>query len=387
MEIRELERQHNNFYTPTFVVTVGRRDVVRDLYLTVTSVSVDIKEKAAGRFTFTVANSYDWETREFVYLQGQERANLLDEFAFGAEVEIAIGYADPGELRKTPMITGLITELSTGFAAGGSPELTISGYDELYWMTVGKHRRTWDNKTDSFIVEELARANDQAHDVQPTSPPKVKTDQNEENDLSFITKLSERNNNFTFYIGPEPESPFGEQKFRFKQRSEKAEPVVELAWGKGLVGFTPEAKLGGQIAEVHIDSVDPRTGKPIRGRATRADLAAADGQTATEAVAAARSGVDDGPIFRARTPVYTQEEADARALGILADRAQEFITGSGESIGLPEIRPDNTIDLDGLGRGFSKTYWVSGAVHTIDSGGYKTTFEVRERSIDDHGRN
>ena len=63
------------------------------------------------------------------------------------------------------------------------------------------------------------------------------------------------------------------------------------------------------------------------------------------------------------------------------ERAQQFVTGTGESIGLPELVPDTNVALLGLGRGFSKTYYLSEATHTIDGNGYQTTFKVQETTV------
>ena len=91
--------------------------------------------------------------------------------------------------------------------------------------------------------------------------------------------------------------------------------------------------------------------------------------------------LSSSPILSVRAPVHTQAEADERAKAILDERAQDFVTGSGECIGLPEIVPDVNIELGGLGRGFSKTYWVSEATHKLDGGGYSTTFKVQETTV------
>ena len=82
-----------------------------------------------------------------------------------------------------------------------------------------------------------------------------------------------------------------------------------------------------------------------------------------------------------RAAVHTQAEADARAKAILEERAQDFVTGDGECIGLPDIVPDINIALGGLGKGFTKPYYVSEAKHTIGSSGYRTTFKVQETTV------
>ena len=87
------------------------------------------------------------------------------------------------------------------------------------------------------------------------------------------------------------------------------------------------------------------------------------------------------PAMRVRAAVHSQAEAQARARAILEERAQEFVKGDGESIGLPDIVPDINIALEDIGRTFSKTYYVSSAKHKVDGSGYRTSFDVQETTI------
>ena len=87
------------------------------------------------------------------------------------------------------------------------------------------------------------------------------------------------------------------------------------------------------------------------------------------------------PTLRLRQPVFTQAEADQRAKAALNERAKQFLTGEGETIGLPELRPDRNVELDNLGAPFSKTYYVQQATHKIDSSGYRTRFKVKETGL------
>ncbi|MET1133555.1 MAG: hypothetical protein ABWX60_09055, partial [Aeromicrobium sp.] len=144
--------------------------------------------------------------------------------------------------------------------------------------------------------------------------------------------------------------------------------------------FTPEANLARQISEVRVHARSATEGKAIVGTAKRGDETGRDskGASGSERVTKALSS---SPVLSVRAPVHTQAEADERAKAILDERAQDFVTGSGECIGLPEIVPDVNIELGGMGRGFSKTYWVAEATHTIDSGGYSTSFKVQETTV------
>ena len=371
MEIRQLERTYHDFFVPTFVVTVGGQDVHRDLFLAVTDVTVDLKEQAAGRFSFTVSNVFDWETREFAAKRDERRIDILDLFAFGSPVEIALGYGDPAEVKRRPLLTGIVTELVPAFDEGSDPQLVVSGFDGLYPLTVGRATRSWEQRRDSDAVVAVARARGVSTNVEKTSPEKGRIDQNQETDLAFIARMAKRNGvtfymrNGTMYFGP---------------RQNSSSDVVELAWGQGLVTFRPEASLAKQIGEVQVHGWSAAKGEPILGRARRGEETGRDtrAKSGGDRVAAA---VSHSEVLSVRAAVRTQAEADARARGILEERAQVFVTGSGESMGIPDIVPDVNLAFSGLGRGFSKTYYVSAATHTIDEGGYRTSFEVQETTV------
>lgn len=368
MQIAAVEQDHGDFFAPTFLVKVGDEDVLRDLYLAVSEVSLDLKEKVAGRFSFTVVGAFDWEAHEFLATRAEERIDLLELFAFGSSVEISMGYGDPAAL--TPMLTGLITEITTDFGSGSTPELSISGYDHLYPLTVGKNTRHWEDKPDSAAAEDLVRPHVPA-DVRATSPDKLRIDQNNETDMAFLEKLADRNG-ATFY--------HRDGKCYFGPRQNDTRDVVELEWGHGLLSFRPEANLARQIAEVKVHGWSAAKGEVIVGRARRGEESGRDarsesgGQRIVTALAAE-------PVLNIRAAVYTQDEADARARAVLEERAQDFVTGSGESVGVPELVPDTNVTLSGLGRAFSKTYYLSEATHKLNNSGYRTSFKVQETTV------
>ena len=77
------------------------------------------------------------------------------------------------------------------------------------------------------------------------------------------------------------------------------------------------------------------------------------------------------------SPVTSAQEASELAISLLRERAYEFITGSGQVIGVPELRPGYNVRLSGLGQRFTVDYYVKKVEHTLGSSGYTTNFEVR----------
>lgn len=369
MELDALEQANHQFYAPTAVVTIGGQDLLRDLFLTVTTVIVSLSESAMGRFSITVADAFDWEAREFEARRDEERIDLLQQFAFGAPVTVRMGYGDAASTRQ--ILTGLVTEVSTGFTDSTGVNLTISGYDKLYPLSLGTTTRHWEKQRDSDAVTEVVTGSGLSATVPPTTPVRDRIDQNETSDLTFLQQRAKANGAIylldgdDFYLGP---------------RHNNLSSEIELHYGRGLVSFSPEGNLSQQISEVEVHGWSVEGGKAIVGRAKRGDETGRDarGESGGDWL---NGGVFRVPTLKVRAAVRNQAEADRKARAILEERAQNFLTGHVESIGLPQIRPDTNIDLRGLGSRFSKTYYISEATHTLDGNGYRTSFTVKETTL------
>jgi uncharacterized protein len=369
MDLKAYDKTYGNFYVPSFVVRVGSDDLVRNLFLTVTGVDVDLKAKAMSHFSFSIADAFDWETREFVAKKDDERVDLMQLFAFGSSIEISMGYGDASALE--PILKGMVTEIGTEFRAGGGPELKISGFDGLYPLSTGKNTEPWENKSDDQVVADLIRDLGFSPNIKKTAPVIPRIDQNEQSDLAFIDKLAKRNG-MTFYARG--------REFYFGPRRNKESEAVELVWGEGLLSFAPQVNLAKQITAVEVYGWSAEKGDIIVGKAQRGDETGRDPnrQSGGDLVAKA---IGKPAVMKIRAALHSQQEADARAKAILDERALEYVTADGECVGLPDIVPDVNISLTGLASRFSKTYYVAEATHKIDSSGYRTTFKVQETTV------
>jgi hypothetical protein len=65
-------------------------------------------------------------------------------------------------------------------------------------------------------------------------------------------------------------------------------------------------------------------------------------------------------------------------LGELLPRLNNRLTATGTSIGNPAIKASRVVDFGGLGDQFGGLYRITSCTHTIDSGGYRTSFEARK---------
>jgi phage protein D len=361
LAIPQLEQNYGDFYVPLFKVLVDGKDLLSDLFLEISTVQVDNTLKGADRFSFTVNSTFNFQNREF--------AHLDDLFKFGNSVEIHFGYRDVRSL--TLIHRGLITAVQTSFPASGLPQINVSGYDLSYCMTKGKRSRNWDKKKDSDVVALIAREHGLTAITKDTRVELAKIEQSQESDFEFIEKLAERNG-FEFYT-------FND-KLYFRPPANNEEAVVTLEWGKGLVSFSPEINISEQISKVEVRGWDVANKKEIVGTAQAGDEPGRDANRSSGADVI-KSLCKDAGELKIRIPVYSLQEAKQHAEGVLKKRAEQFVQGGGESIGVPDILADKNIQLLGLGKKFSRTYYVEQSTHTLSTSGYRTTFKVKDTTI------
>jgi phage protein D len=367
MDLAALSSRDGAFYVPAFTVKVDGRSLTDDLSIAVNHVDIDLTLGAAGRFSFTVVDAYDMEQRKFLSAQG---TNVLDVLKFGAAVTIGVGYGD--RARLATMMSGIVTEITTSFDEGGIPELQIAGYDYLFPMTLGKVSKSWTKASDSDVVSELASQNNLNPNIEPTKEKHDQIEQNQESDFEFLKKLAERNH-YEFYVD-------STKTLRFGPPRDKADGVVTLKWGESLLSFKPEANLATQISEVQVYGWDPQTKQPIVGKAVAGQETGHDPRRKSGGEQVSAS-LFKKPILQIRQPVFTQSEANARALAILNDHAKKFVTGEAECIGLTDLLPDRNVTLDNLGDPFSKTYYIQQTTHKVDNNGYRTRVKVKETTL------
>lgn len=368
MELVTLAKTYRDFYAPSYAVRIGRADLMRDLIVAVSQVEVDLVLGATSRFSFTVTDCYSHKLRAFQTGRGADLGQIL---SFGAEVEICMGY---GDAKSTPIaMSGVITEITTNFPESGSPELAVAGYDHGFPLTTGKNSRTWSKARDSDAAHEIASFNNLSQKIEITSEKHAQIEQNQESDWEFLKKLADRNH-FELYVDERKTLHFGKP-------NDKADAVVRLAYGEGLLSFKPEANLAGQISKVEVYGWDPKTKKAIVGTASAGEESGLSGKSGGQHLNGFVVDPSKRPTLRLRQPVFTQAEADQRAKAALSERAKQFLTGDGEALGLPEVRPDRNVELANLGVPFSKTYYIQQATHKIDSNGYRTRFKVKETGL------
>jgi len=161
-------------------------------------------------------------------------------------------------------------------------------------------------------------------------------------------------------------------------------PRLTLTWGESLLEFTPKVTTVGQafgvamkftLREIPLDflvSVFYDFDRESVGISVLPGAAAPAAKTS-------------GPVFTiVDRPIGSPADIMNSVLEItheLRTKLNNRLTGKGSAIGDPRIRAGAVIRFDGLGPDWSGDYRVFSATNTIDSNGFRTSFEVRKELI------
>jgi uncharacterized protein len=162
-------------------------------------------------------------------------------------------------------------------------------------------------------------------------------------------------------------------------------PRLTLRWGESLVDFSPQVSTVGQVAAVSMKftlrelplSFLVTVGWDFDREALTMSVLPGEAAKGAKAVSGPAYSIVDQPIS-------SPADIANSALVILRQLRQKLnkrLTGSGTAMGNPSIRAGAMIRIEGLGPDFSGDYRVSSATHSVDSGGYRTSFEVFKEII------
>ena len=363
-----------DYYAPDYKIEIDGYELDQATKGDVLNVSVKMDSDNPTGFTLTV-NNWDDKKRKFKYSDSHT-------FEVGNRIHIKMGYA--GKLLS--MVRGVITSMAASFPESGSPTIGVSGVDALFRLKDKKpgpeDRKTFPNMKDWEIAREVAMRNNLKFKGTEEGEKRDLVVQKDQDELKFLKELASRID-FDCYIRFDPTK--GEDALHFVRptdgRSGGVTRVYELEWGKSLINFNPILTISDQVGNVTVRGWDPSTKQPISYTARPEDLAqTGNGMSGPKVVKERLGGKDDWVVNQ---PTTSFEEARKLAIALLRERAYKYLTGTGQVIGLPDLRPGDNILIHGLGERFSGprskpfSYYVKMAEHTLGSSGYMTRFDVR----------
>ncbi|GGR38803.1 phage late control D family protein [Streptomyces netropsis] len=386
-------------YAPCFEVAMDGAEIARQMRECVLDIQVVRELDKTGTFSLTLSN---WD-EEHHRLRFDDPAH----FAPGQLVEVRLGYTAAG--RPPVVAKGQVNTVQPDFPSSGPPTLQIACQDRTTRMKARKPRadedKQFENKADWQIAEIVAQRHDLPLVAEREGVVHPVVMQKNQDDVAFLLERAKGIDRECF-VAPDPVT--GQEKLYFVSpadgragstarttrtfdlwyavlargaRSGRAEvgEAPRHAPAPNLISFRPTLTLSGQVAKVTVRGWDPRTKRPIVGRATQADLQAERDAGRSGPAAAAEEMGDREEVIVDR-PVISEEEARALAVSVLRGRSYAFVTCAGQLAGVPDLVPGDTLRIGGVGSRFGGTYYTTKVSHSFNSAGFLTSFEARRTS-------
>jgi phage protein D len=363
-----------DFFAPAFAVKLNGNRLESEVSRNILDLRITDSPGLIDTFAFTLANPYP----ELRWTHDREVAELFRE---GAVVQIELGYVD----RLHLMIEGLIASSSPSFPSSGTPTVAIEGKSRLVLMTRERKQRTFTDLTDKEIVEAVAR-NDYNFVVEAgdTGAAHAHVYQDNKTDLEFLIERAKR---LKFELTMRGNT-LGFRRPRF-------EKLYTLVWGRPtreyddqqrympVLDFTPTLNTKDQVSSVVVRGHDPLSRKLFEGRAGAGDEQRKIGSGKLGGKVAEDAMGKPAELVLVNQPVRSQQEATARAKAIYNDKALHFVTGSATTVGLPELRSGQLVEIEGVGYRFDGEYLVTETTHSFGGSGYQTSFKVQRNATNE----
>lgn len=288
-----------------------------------------------------------------------------DHWKEGNEIRVEAGQG------RDPLIKvfeGEITAVEMDLAGMGVATMTVRCMDKAHRLHRGKKRRTWQNRTDSDVVQDIA--NEMGMRSRITSTPEVHdwVIQSNQSNWEFLQGLAQRNGYRLFL----------EEKDRlvFDKVQDPNSQATILEWGHELRSFRIRVNSGNQVDSVTVRGWDPKSKKEIIGKASRPQGASTIGMRSSGAATAkAAFGSAEGVVVD--RPIANPRQANEIAQSVLDDIGTSFIEADGLCYNHPELKAGDTIKLENIGKRFNGSYVLTSVQHTFSAAeGFSTQFVI-----------
>lgn len=322
-------------------------------------------------------------------LQGADRLELslanpdlrfLDQppLALGADVQLALGYR-PRALER--LFAGEVTGVQPAFPGSGMPTLAVSALGRLQRLHEGTKQRGFPYYLPDSVIATIVAAEHQLISV----PDAAATVASVLNAINQRPRFQHKRSDHDFLRAIAAEYGFDMWvdgdflNFRLLLAGLPG-PERKLVWGESLLDFSPRLTSVGQIASVGIrvwvEAIKLQVGVQVSWRDDRLSV------QVSPALFGAQSSPVEATLSIPDIPLDSPVDAVKWALGELRRRVNSRITASGSVIGDPALRVGDVVEIAGVGRTFSgSTYRLTSVSHSLDTGGYRTTFDARKELI------
>jgi uncharacterized protein involved in type VI secretion and phage assembly len=328
-----------------------------------------------GMFTLVIKNDY------FPGRTEDETWRHAGLFEIGKTIKIGFGSSTTQaqefeEEERDYVLEGEITAMECHFTRDSEAPMIIRGYDISHRLWRGRYNRSFQNMTDTDIVNKIAgEVGIPTGTIDETGGPYGYGDINGSNgyvfqenqtNLEFLRKRAARNG-FEFFV----------QDGKLNFRKPKVDESLELKWLKDVHSFQVRVSSAEQVSEVEVRGWDYEKKQSIVETANRGQVHTKNDYGDGASTSTSFKGKPPTPkMILVDQPVFNAPEAKTIAQAICDELGGEFVHADAKAEGNPKIRPGRVIKLSDLGK-YSGEYYVTETRHLFDERIYTTEFTIR----------
>ncbi|MDB9526523.1 VgrG-related protein [Oscillatoria sp. CS-180] len=276
---------------------------------------------------------------------------------------------DSKQPEKGDLIHGEITAFETHFSERTQAPIIIRGYDISHRLHRGVHNRSFQDMTDSDVVEKIAEeVSIKTDQIDASGEPHDYLFQENQTNMAFLRSRAARIG-FELFIR--------DGKLNFRKPQAHGDPL-KLTWLEDVRSFHVRVSSTEQVQSVEVRGWDYTTKSPIVSTAQREELITETDQEKTGSeTSTVFNGMKESPkMIVCDRPMFKRKEADAMAQALCDEIGGEYVVADARAEGNPEIRPGLQVELDELGP-YTGKYYVTETRHVYAERNYDTEFSVR----------
>lgn len=375
--------------------------VDNDFYGDVMSVKVEENTGVANTLNLKLATRVQddgtWRYLEDDRLQLYAQVAVKMGFTASEGLAGALGLAGGGDDGMAPIFTGYVTGVN--FESGSQPgqsSINVTGMDTSVLLSLEEKIATWDNMSDSDIVQQIVGGYGVEIQADATTTVHQENDTRvvqRGSDIHFIRDLAQKNS-LEFYFETDKGTDNVIAFLKAPQLDSTPQPdlALQFADASNLKSFSAQM-TGHRPLSVKVEQIDIKANSPNSAQIGDTQY--------TKLGANDPNALVGGPLGSLVTPadavaqmlVLGSPTSDAGELETIAqavrDEASWFISAHGEvnaEAYQNVLRPHRLVLVKGAGKPFSGKYYVTRVVHEMRSdGSYTQTFEARRNARDVDG--
>jgi phage protein D len=288
--------------------------------------------------------------------------------AEGKEVELLLGYVSEEQSICVGKVTSLDVDLDDHEWV-----IEIRGFDLSFALHRDVKSRSFLKQTDSDIAQKIAgEGGGLTSKIDATSEVHEYILQHAQTNYEFLLDRARRNGYELRVVGKE---------LRFQKPSPNGSPF-KLTMGVNLKRFSPRLSVAEQVDKVEVRGWDVKAKEAIVATADKGESAPKIGESKT-ASAIAKDVWGSATKLIPDAPVDSLGEARTLAQAVLDDHWSSFVQATAECHGDPKLRVGTAIEVEGVGKRFGGTYYLTAVRHVISKdGGYNAFLTASTRKAE-----